>query len=245
MVWRANPAFDRFPEEATLVGRILSGFGEVEATVCRNAAHATLLGDIAMKALYGLRATSARIHTADRLMRPYFDLHGLGEGHNAAMAMANHCLKIRNQYAHCNWGDHHQAGLFFADLQKSADTEDFTNDWKHVDPAVLGRQFDYYGMTLELLEFIHHEMAVKLGQIQSHVWPRPTVPSQPPLHNPASQHVPPWLSGAEKARHLERAAESEQEGRQPERPPSVLKLTEEEWRAKQAKDARLAGRRAE
>jgi hypothetical protein len=209
MVFRANPAFDRFPEEAALVGRILSAFGEVEATVCRNAAHATSMGNTVMKALYGIRMTSTRIDTADRLMRPYFEHHDLAEEHKTAMEMVGHCLKIRNQYAHCNWGDHHRAGLFFADLQTSADTDDFSHHWKHVGPTILDEQFQYYGMTMELLEFLHHEMAVKLGHIQYHVWPRPTVPSPPPLHNPPGEHVPPWISEEEKALHLARALASQ------------------------------------
>lgn len=205
MIFRPNPAFDRFTAEGTFVGRILASFGEIEVSVCRNAAHATLLGDTLMKALYGIRVTSTRIDTADRLMRPYFEQHGLLEDHQNAMDAVWHCLKIRNQYAHCNWGDHHQAGLFFADLQVSANTDDFTHAWRHVDVALLEQQFTYLGWTMEMLEFTHHEMAVKMRQIESHVWPKPTAPSPAPLHNPPGEHIPPWLSEDEKALHLARA----------------------------------------
>jgi hypothetical protein len=205
MVFRVNPAFDRFPEEGTLIGRILSGFGEVEVTLCRNAAHATSLHNTLFKTFYAIRVTSTRIEVADRLMRPYFERHGLTAELNTAMGMVWHCLKIRNQYAHCNWADHQAAGLFFADLQNSAETADFSHDWKHVDPSVLQEQFHYFAMTLELLEFTHHEMAVKLGQIPSHVWPRPIIPSPPPLHNPPAEHVPPWLTEDGKALHVARA----------------------------------------
>jgi hypothetical protein len=99
MVFRPNPAFDRFPAEAALVGRILSGFGELEITTCRNAAVATSLGNTAWKVLYGIGATSARIDTADRLMQSYFEQQGLGEPYKTAMRMLWHCVRIRNQYS--------------------------------------------------------------------------------------------------------------------------------------------------
>jgi hypothetical protein len=98
MSFKVNPSFDRFPEEATLVGRILSGFGELEASVCRNAAEATSMGDTIWKTLYGIRVTSTRIESADRLMREIFKDHSLGALHREAMDMVWHCLKIRNQY---------------------------------------------------------------------------------------------------------------------------------------------------
>jgi hypothetical protein len=97
------------------------------------------------------------------------------------------CLKIRNQYAHCNWADSDpKAGLFFADLQESAKREDWFTSWKHV------------------------------------------------------QHIPRWLNKDQKAQHMTRAQEAERAGAaQPTtRPPSVLRLTEEEWAAKRAKEAR-------
>jgi hypothetical protein len=176
-------------------------------------------------------------------MQPRFEHHGI-MGFHAAMAMVWHCLKIRNQYAHCNWGDNHEAGLFFADVQDSADTPDFTHSWRHVDVPLLEEQFRYFGLTMEMLEVTHHEMAFRMGQIQSHVWPMPICPTPAPQHNPLDEHVPPWIGEDEKALHLKRAAELKRANQQPERPPSVLRLTREEWAAKDAKESRLAAEKA-
>jgi hypothetical protein len=63
--------------------------------------------------------------------------------------------------------------------------------------------------------------------------------------NLASQHIPPWLTLGQQALHLARAQEAEAPPRQPERPPSVLRLTREEWAAKDEKDARLAAEKPE
>jgi hypothetical protein len=238
MIFRPNPAFDRFTAEGALVGRILSSFGEIEVSICRNAAHATGLGNTLMKALYGIRATSTRINTADRLMRSYFEQRGLLADYRNAIDAVWHCLKIRNQYAHCNWGDHHQAGLFFADLQDSADTHDFSQSWRHVDVPLLEQQFAYFGLTMEMIEFTYHEMGVKMGHIQSHIWPRPTVPTPAPLHNPPDEHVPPWLGEDEKALHLARARATQGGRPTPTPAQKALDKARAEKRARQAEQQR-------
>jgi hypothetical protein len=242
MAFRINPAFKRFPQHAALIGRILVAFGELEYAFCRNAGLILDNYITVARLLYNQRQTSSRIESADILVRPVFEAHNLLVEHENAYAMVRHCLTIRNQYAHCNWADdasQPESGLFFADLQTSAKRPDFEHSWKHVDVPLLTDQEQYFSDTLEWLDFLKHEIALKKGQLSSHAWPKPSERTPPPLHNPASQHVPPWLSGDALSRHKERAEESERAGQQPERPPSVLRLTREEWAAKDAKDARL------
>jgi hypothetical protein len=209
MTYRINPAFERFPAEASLVGQILSAFGELEITVCRNAGQALQSFITVMRTLYKLRMTSSRMDVADGLSRPTFAAYDLGADYDSTMIMVRHCLKIRNQFAHCNWADHPTSGLFFADLETSAQNENFEHFFKHIDQPILTEQLEYFRITLEWLEFINHELAVKLGKLSSHVWPRPPAPTQPPLHSPTDQHLPPWLSEDEKARHLARVRASQ------------------------------------
>jgi hypothetical protein len=145
MTYRINPAFERYPEEGNLVGFILSSFGELELTVCDCARVALRLGDYSiLKVLYQLRATSSRIDTADGLMRPFYEKHGLVEDYDTAIKMLRYCLLIRNQYAHCNWADHHEAGLFFADLQTSAKNANFDHSYKHVNTTILKDQLEFF-----------------------------------------------------------------------------------------------------
>ncbi len=73
---RINPAFDRFPQEAHYIGRILASFGEIEFSVCRIAGHAVGMPDQIPKALYRLRTTSSRLDAADAIVRPVFDANG-------------------------------------------------------------------------------------------------------------------------------------------------------------------------
>lgn len=247
MIYRIiNPALHRFPKEAAIIGRIVVAFGELEYMVAVCAGEALDNFDLIIKALYRLKSTSARVSTADALMQPTYAEAGLGNEQARMFDALRHCTKIRNQYAHCNFGDHIGAGLFFLDLEKSARAPvGFNHDWKHVDVPLLESQEAWFVHTLDWLFYIRQELPFRLGKSTGLRSPIPTIQLPPPLHNPASQHVPPWLTEDQKAQHLERAKVEEQCASQPVRPPAVLKLTEEEWRAKEAKDARLAGSRAE
>jgi hypothetical protein len=239
MAYRINPAFYRFPEEAKFVGLILSSFGELELTMCQAAeAAAQTIGHSILKALYRLRSTSSRFDVAEAIMEPVYKTHELDEAYKTAIGNLRYCLSIRNQYAHCNWADHHQGGLFFADLQTSANNENFDHSYKHVDQSLLRQQYEYFGFTLECLRFADNQLALKQGKLVIVVWPEPVEYSRPPPHNPASEHIPPWLTRELQEAHLKRALELEGRAQQRERPPSVLRLTREEWAAKDARDAR-------
>jgi hypothetical protein len=205
-----NPAIRRFPQEAAIIGRLLLAFGELELSICRNAGQAVGMLNTVFKVLYRLRSTSSRIDAADALMQSAFDKAGMTKEYQIALDMVRHCLKIRNQFAHCNYGDwtpNPKAGLFFADLQVSAEspTGGFEHALRHIDAPLLQLQEAYIDNTMEWLEFINHELAVKQGRLESHAWPRPPEQDQPPLHNPPAQHIPPWLNEDQKALHLARA----------------------------------------
>jgi hypothetical protein len=122
---RINPAFRRHPDEAEIIGRLVVGFGEIELAVCRNAGKAVKMHDTIMRALYRQRQTSSRIGTADALMEPVFVAAGLNDMYAASLEMVRYCLKVRNQFGHCNWADEadpNLPGLYFADLQESAES---------------------------------------------------------------------------------------------------------------------------
>jgi hypothetical protein len=237
-----NPAFHRFPQEASLIGRLLAAFGELEISVCYNTSKATGLGDTALCALYRVRATSARIDAADALMRPAYEMVGLSETYRDAIDRVNFCRIIRNQFAHCNWADHEVGGLFFADLQRSAATPDFWLRWKHIDIALLQSHEAYFDGALEALRFADHELAVSQGKLRSHVWPKPPRLAQPPLHNPEAQHIPPWLEPDVQARYLARLQELESGTQTPAH--IAMELAREAARARRQadRDRNLKGR---
>ncbi len=89
---RINPAFHRFPHEATIIGRLLASFGEIEYLIALCAAHAHdnaqhRVSDA--EGLYRLRTTSSRIDAADVSMRPAFEDVGLAEAYGICRTPSN------------------------------------------------------------------------------------------------------------------------------------------------------------
>jgi hypothetical protein len=236
-----NPALFNFPAEASIIGRMVVGFGELEFMVCLLAGKVRNQDDLFLKALYSLRITSARIETANVLMTPFFVFYGLQDEQTAAVSAVEHCQSMRNQYAHCHWADGGSQGLFFADAKKSARRTDWFFDYKHVDVPLLEQQERYFGYARQCLLHLDWQVELRIGRSQYQGAPAPQELRQPPLHNLASEHIPQWLPPDQKARHIERAQVAERPASQPERSPSVPRLTEAEWEAKRAKEARERG----
>jgi hypothetical protein len=227
-----NPAFRRRPAEAAIIGRLLVAFGELELTICTVAADALNMRTPILRTLYRIRMTSVRVDTAYNLATPFYESHGLSEGWANSHAMVIRCLQIRNQFAHCNWGDHQEGGLFFADLQDAASRPSGLDyQWRHVDCPLLERQEAFFACTLEWLRFMESELAIKQERPRYPAWPKPPEQAPPPSHNPPEQHVPPWLNEDQKALHLARAQAAQ--GGAPTPTP-----------AQQALDKARAGRRA-
>jgi hypothetical protein len=241
MLWTVshNPSLLRFPAEAAIVGRMVVGFGELEVLTCKVADLATANSTIVLKALYNLKSTSARLDFARTIAAPIFEAEGLSAPFKVTLDGVDECRSIRNQYAHCQWADDPTAGLFFADLQKAASRSTWIVDWKHIDVPLLETQESFFDDTRRALLFLQASMdCLNHGISHNHGIPEPLALPPQRKHNPASQHVPPWLNEDLKALHIRRAQEDEAPSRPRERPPSVLKLTEEEWRAKCAKQVR-------
>lgn len=115
-----SPAFDRYPEEAALAGRIVLSYGELELLVATCLATILPLPDTANRLMFRIIGERARILAADSLMYKMYQGSGLGGEYGIAIGAVRECAKIRNQYAHCHWTDHPTAGLFFTDLQDPA-----------------------------------------------------------------------------------------------------------------------------
>ena len=236
------PGFDRHPKEAALIGRLLVAFGEIEVSL------AVIVGSIGLRnmeqglrTVYKVRGASSRLEMADALLRPRLAEAGLESEYISNRTAIAHCKTIRNQLAHCIWADD-QTGLYFTDLQDASERVDMLSlHWRHLDVPLLTTQLEYFDNTLTGIMYLENRWLAWAKTPSQLVVPTPKALDKPPLHNPPSQHVPLWISADEKRRHLELARESESNGRQPEREPSVLRLTREEWTAKDAKDARLAG----
>jgi hypothetical protein len=232
-----NPAFDQHPKEAALIGRMVTSFSELELTFGLIAGNALNDQALALRAIYRGRSTGGRIDLADVLIRNRIINTELASDYDDVLCAMRHCLKIRNNYAHCQWSPGLD-GLFFANLEEAASRAiGFEMDQKHVDLNLLTEQEAFFDYTRRLLLWFGDRLEIKIGK-SGLGGPKPPKKDLPNLHNPVSEHIPHWISEERKRRHLERALESEGHNPPQKRPPSVLRLTREEWAAKDAKDAR-------
>jgi hypothetical protein len=183
-------AFADFPAEAALIGRLLAGYTDLELDLmhCVKSAREDL--DTVLKAMYRARGETLRIDIADAFGRKtYRDLE-LGTQFEIAIAAVRHCLRFRNQYAHCVWWNDYSGQLAFANLEEIAKLNEEVLDLRgmstrHVSVAHLQRQFEYFEYASALLVWILHEANKKTG--------RPALPNlpQPRAHNPPPLYLRP------------------------------------------------------
>lgn len=201
------PALHRHPVEAVIIGHLLLSYGEIELVLGLMLGNAMGNRDAALKMMFRVVGESARIGAADAMMRDAYFAAGLRNEYAQALGAVRFCIKTRNQFAHCYWGDDHSAGLFFTDLQGPAKaSEGFDYYWYHIDGALALMLQEYFEYTLEILRFTELEFVklTKNPDLQN-AFVRKPILKQPPLHNPPETHIPPWLSEDERRQHIARA----------------------------------------
>jgi hypothetical protein len=192
------PAFLRHSAEATLIGRLLAGYGELEYVMGMCLGAALNNEHMALRTLF--RMKSERVKVADSLFFPLCEKAGLAGPYTAAYGGMKRCATIRNQYAHSNWADDLRRGLFFVDLQESTKSAlRMEYDWKHIDVALLVEQEAFFLNTMAWWDYIRDQFDFKSGRHHATFIAEPPRLPQPPLHNPPDQHVPPWTSSIVKS----------------------------------------------
>jgi hypothetical protein len=114
------PGFISRPDEGSIIGRILAGYGELEMELCGCVWAATGNLDAAIKALFRVRGEDNRIKKAVSMAKDYYAAAGLAETFNSVIEDLHWCRQIRNQYAHSQWYYTEAEGLCFVDLEHTA-----------------------------------------------------------------------------------------------------------------------------
>jgi hypothetical protein len=114
------PGFISRPDEGSIIGRILAGYGELEMELCACVCVATGDLDAAIKALFRLRGEDKRIRRAVAMARDYYTSADLAETFDSVIEDLHWCRQIRNQYAHSQWYYTEAEGLCFVDLEHTA-----------------------------------------------------------------------------------------------------------------------------
>lgn len=182
------PAFTRGENEdaAKIIGRIVTGYGELEFNLAW--AVTWLIGndeDRAFKGIYLKRGEEARIKAAAALVQTAPTPTSLKRRFEAAIHGMHVCRKIRNHYAHCQWGDDAR-GLWFVDLEENAKKQvpfDTRNATAHVvDVALLREQEAYFCFVMDCLSWLAFEGQVLAGRLQSNPFSEVQPRQAPPLH---------------------------------------------------------------
>lgn len=161
-------AFNDFPAEAALIGRMLAGYADLEIDLmnCAKAVRDDL--DLALKTMFRGRGNAQRIDVADALARSlYYDL-GIGPDFERAIGAVRLCLRIRNMYAHCTWWNDNSGQLAFANLEDLAKENVPIQDLHglnvhHVSVPHLETQFGYFEYADCLLIGVIQEGNRRLG----------------------------------------------------------------------------------
>ena len=182
-------AFQKFHQEAKIIGRLLCGYTELELDLMHCVQVVRDDFDTTLKILFRIRGESQRIAIADAFGRHYYHDLKLGTQFEMAIGSIQHCPRIRNQYAHCIWWDDNSDQLTFADLEEiakgNATIKDFQNLTSlHLDVPCLQAQEKYFSYTDSLLLWVNYEGRFRAGKLPSHNRVNPPQLRQPILHIP-------------------------------------------------------------
>jgi hypothetical protein len=181
------PAFRRFPEEASIIGRLLAGYAELEIDLLHCVSVARDDFDAVLKAMFRVRGETQRINVADALGRQLYRKLELGTDFEMAVAAVRYCLKIRNQYAHCNWYDDNSGRLAFVNVEEVAERNELVSGFDeitryYVDVPALGAQESYFGYADAMLTYANFEGRYRVGKLQTRIFEKPEHLKPPPLH---------------------------------------------------------------
>lgn len=181
-------AFNDFPAEANAIGMILSSYTSLEVDLMNTVKSVRSDLDTVLKVLYRSRGESNRIEIADALGFQAYKEMNLGDEFKDAIIAIKHCVKIRNQYAHCIWWNDYSGYLAFSNIETLAKSNQKITDLKnmnicHVRLNILQDQLSYYEYVSDFLMWILNEGLRTQGKNALMMANRPHFRSLPALCN--------------------------------------------------------------
>lgn len=159
------------------MGEMVIGYGELDITFSMICGIALGHKWAVLDACHKIRAETQRLDVADALAKESFEQLGMKEDYDRSLSQMKICLKIRNQYAHSQWGEF-EGVLKFLNPDSAFERPLKPAVWKSVSAALLLEQADYFENTRLWLIFLEMEIEAK----------RTGKPSG--LRKPLKRHVP-------------------------------------------------------
>ena len=180
------PAFLEYRAEGEIIGRLLTGYGELEYELAMCVAAIVVDQDLPFKLVYRLRGEN-RVIATEMLALSKLEIGRARTVFEQGVKALHVCRRIRNQYAHSNWGTDRK-GLWFLDLEVAAEeggrflaTEHKT---RRLDASVLEEQEAYFCFVRECFQFVTYEVRRQRGEVPAVQGYRPPRSrSSPRLHS--------------------------------------------------------------
>jgi hypothetical protein len=189
--------FKQLPDECATIGRILTGYGELEVHLglCLGA----VAGDFrrGLKVIYGGRGEAKRIIRAKKKLWPVCWSSGLEAELEQAIDAMDYCRQIRNNFSHCQWAYAAGHGAFFGNLETGAKDVGavYRLDLFHVDLPILDALEGYMTKTRDSLSHLEGAILLKFNKRSTNPFDRVPDFPKPPMHNPPEKHpAPPGLA---------------------------------------------------
>jgi hypothetical protein len=181
------PAFARWSKEGEIIGRLVVGYGEIEFDLALCVRQMLDDMDVAMKVLFRTRGETQRIDIADALVRSKLAPGKFRTLYEETISHVRHCLRIRNQFAHCHWIDRPN-GLHFCDLEEIAKEHAEILDFgglTHlpIDVPTLQQHEAFFCGVQASVHYLNMETQKQAGRISTHTVPSPPKLVKPPLHS--------------------------------------------------------------
>ena len=202
------PAFHSRKKDAGVVGRLITGYGELELELakCVGVAlafmrnppvnpkkryiHRIRYENFAIKRVFRMRhGEKRRLDDSVKIMRRAFIQAGLTSEFDHTLNAMRACLRIRNIFAHCTWTQSKKRGLFFINLEEVArmPRKLELNNFRHASAKTLADLEEYFFHTMLLLRFLAETLAIKTGLLRG---PGPSKPRKRPEPKPDTKLFP-------------------------------------------------------
>ena len=185
------PAFRRRPGAASIVGRLIAGYGDLELLLsyCLGpvmasrrkplsshspSMHRDRYERIALKQVMRIHEAKKRFSLTRRYMAPSFTKARLRSEFDYTMNAMFQCRLMRNHFAHCLYAQSKKRGLFFCDLEEASKAKGkIVIEFRHATTEQLGDVEDYFWHTFMCLDYLYNEYALRTRLIRSHACSMP------------------------------------------------------------------------
>jgi hypothetical protein len=184
-----NEDFASFPAEAAIIGRLLTGYSEIELSLCLCLSQTRVGLDCALKKMFGDRGETKRIDKAQTLGGPPYKGLKLHTTFASAIADMRYCLRIRNQYAHSQWLQLAGGRLGFVNLEEAARTPSPVLSMgklkaRHLDAGLLNLQEEFFIYVKKIFDHLNFQAQIAAGKSSIPPQTTPKKVVRPPLHIP-------------------------------------------------------------